>query len=96
MPTRNNLVDVIPLFAAAAGRTTSRSCDACSQHKNHPKCLKNVQIAVSSANPKGVFCLHCVVRIVGLVSDARIRGVDCRPAKTEEPDFALVAEKACA
>uniref|UniRef100_A0A7S1ZI81 Uncharacterized protein n=1 Tax=Ditylum brightwellii TaxID=49249 RepID=A0A7S1ZI81_9STRA len=74
-PTKNTFPDGV------AGRTTSRSCAACSQHKNHPKCLRKATTAVSSATPNGVFCLHSDVNAVGVASDALTRGVVCNPAK---------------
>eukprot|EP00979_Chaetoceros_neogracilis_P003928 scaffold687_cov288-Chaetoceros_neogracile.AAC.20 len=61
---------------------TSRNCTACSQHRNHPKCLRKATTATSSAIPKGVRCLHCAVRIVDDDDDAAcMRGVDCNPEK---------------
>lgn len=55
--------------------------------------LKNAQTAVSSAIPKGVFCLHWLVRRVGSPSAALKRGVESRPSYMD--GFAAIdAEKA--
>lgn len=71
-PTKSNF----PPTFETAGRTSSRSCDAYSQHRNHPKCRRNAQTANSSAIPKGVLLRQRVGRAIGLASDARTSGAD--------------------
>eukprot|EP00548_Thalassiothrix_antarctica_P008324 CAMPEP_0194132030 /NCGR_PEP_ID=MMETSP0152-20130528/2601_1 /TAXON_ID=1049557 /ORGANISM="Thalassiothrix antarctica, Strain L6-D1" /LENGTH=167 /DNA_ID=CAMNT_0038826943 /DNA_START=450 /DNA_END=953 /DNA_ORIENTATION=- len=77
------------LLFLTAGRTTSRSCTACSQHRNHPKCRRNAQTTVSSAIPKGVFCLQRDVSGTELSSDALTRGILSNAVKTDDDELVV-------
>lgn len=62
---------------------TSRNCDACSQHRNHPKWRRKAQTEYSSATPNGVFERHSDGNASVDPSEALMSGADWSCSKSE-------------
>ena len=79
------------MTASCAGGSP-RSAASCSQHRNHPKCLRKAHTETSSAMPNGVLERHRLGSGTVAASDARTRGVTRKPARVGLSAAALAAK----